>query len=405
MMATNNRCMAMYHYSEQEIKSLQNKIIYFESSRGCPFRCSYCMSSIDKTVSYFPLSEVEQQLRLFLECRVPQVKFVDRTFNCHPQRALYLWNFIKENDNGVTNFHFEIAADLLTQDEIALIQDMRPGLIQLEIGVQSTNTHTLSLINRNTNLHRLFSNVKELQKNNNVHLHLDLIAGLPEEDIVSFGQSFDDVYRAHPHQLQLGFLKVLQGTPLFQEATAYGIICREYPPYEVLKTSALSYLDLCKLKQIEEMVDLYYNSGRFRCCLALLEKKKTSPFHLFYKLAMLCNQKRTDQRAFGKFELYQLMLEFAIDAGIDENRIKQAIKFDLFHRERLQILPSFLHLSITKQNNEKIIEMKKRYGIPSGCHLEHFYDFFCETDEKKELWVAFDYSQKDLYGNALIKMI
>lgn len=263
----------MYHYTAEEIQALKHKIIYFESSRGCPFRCSYCMSSLDKTVSYFPLDDVEKQLQLFLDTGVKQVKFIDRTFNCHPKRALRLWKFIKEHDNGITNFHFEIAADLLTESEISLIQSMRPGSIQLEIGVQTTNQHTLSLIRRNTDLTRLFNAVRKLQEKQNVHLHLDLIAGLPEENLDSFRRSFDDVYRARPHQLQLGFLKLLHGTPLFHEAPGYGIIRREYPPYEVLMTNVLSYHDLCRLKQIEEMVELFTTAA-----VSLLPEAFRAPF-------------------------------------------------------------------------------------------------------------------------------
>lgn len=395
----------MYHYTAEEIQALKHKIIYFESSRGCPFRCSYCMSSLDKTVSYFPLDDVEKQLQLFLDTGVKQVKFIDRTFNCHPKRALRLWKFIKEHDNGITNFHFEIAADLLTESEISLIQSMRPGSIQLEIGVQTTNQHTLSLIRRNTDLTRLFNAVRKLQEKQNVHLHLDLIAGLPEENLDSFRRSFDDVYRARPHQLQLGFLKLLHGTPLFHEAPGYGIIRREYPPYEVLMTNVLSYHDLCRLKQIEEMVELFYNSGRFRCCLRLFERHFASPFSLFERLSEVCNQKRTDQRSFGKFELYQYVLKVGRSLGIEEELMKQAVKFDLFHRERLQILPDFLSLPITKQNSKEVIAKKKEQAIGSSHHLEHFDYCLTGTFEKGSFWYVFHYPEKDLYGNTPVSLL
>lgn len=398
-------CRTMYHYTEEEIQALRHKIIYFESSRGCPFCCSYCMSSIDKTVSYFPIADVEQQLSLFLRSKVKQVKFIDRTFNCNPQRALHLWKFIKEHDNGITNFHFEIAADLLTEPEISLIQSMRPGLIQLEIGVQTTNRHTLSLIQRNTDLNRLFEAVRKLREHQNVHLHLDLIAGLPEEDINSFRQSFDDVYNARPHQLQLGFLKVLHGTTMSHDISTYGITYRNDPPYEVLKTNALTFSELCRLKRMEEMIDLFYNTGRFRCCLTLLEGKISSPFTLFELLSEFCNRERADQHSFGKFELYQRILTFGCSIGVEETLMKQAVKFDLFHRERLQILPDFLSLNITKQNSEEVIAKKKAGRIPSSHHLEHFDYFFAGNFERGSFWYAFNYSDKDLYGNSLISIL
>ncbi|MBQ9123402.1 MAG: B12-binding domain-containing radical SAM protein, partial [Lachnospiraceae bacterium] len=246
----------------QDLQPFENRIVYYESSRGCPFRCSYCLSSIDKTVRLRDVEMVKKELQFFLNQKVPQVKFIDRTFNCNHDHAVAIWKYILEHDNGVTNFHFEIAADLLREEEIALLAQMRPGLVQLEIGVQTTNPKTLEEIKRVMNIDHLEQVVKDLKEGNNIHLHLDLIAGLPYEDYESFGKSFNRVYGMKPEQLQLGFLKVLKGSYMEEMAKEYGLIYGSQPPYEVLYTKCLSYDHVLKLKRIEEMVELYYNSNQ-----------------------------------------------------------------------------------------------------------------------------------------------
>ncbi len=247
----------------EEMSAFQHRIIYYESSRGCPFSCSYCLSSIDKSVRLRDSELVKKELLFFLSQKLPQVKFIDRTFNCNRKHAMDIWNTISEHDNGITNFHFEIAADILSTEEISLLQSMRPGLVQLEIGVQTTNETTLNEIRRSMDMTKLKQNIKAIQKANNVHIHLDLIAGLPFEGYDSFKASFLEVYDMKPEQLQLGFLKVLKGSYMHTMAKEYGLVYQDQAPYEVLFTKWLSYEELLRLKQVEEMVEIYYNSNQY----------------------------------------------------------------------------------------------------------------------------------------------
>lgn len=386
-----------YRYSKADIEALTHRIIYFESSRGCPFRCAYCMSSIEKQLRFFDLEEVLNQLSLFLTCRVPQVKFIDRTFNCNPKRALTIWRYISEHDNGVTNFHFEIAADLLSDEMVDCLAQMRPGLVQLEIGVQSTNPHTLEAIERKTDLELVQKRVQTILSQKNVHVHLDLIAGLPLEGYRSFVRSFNEVYRLKPHQLQLGFLKVLAGTPICRNAERYGISARRYPPYEVLKTNDISYEELDKLKQIEPLVDQLYNSNRFRNLLDVVLPLFESPFDFYSRLSAFLRESADPSIYAGKYGLYRAVLDYCARQRPEmEMRLRELIKLDLFARERARSLPEFLKLSITKQSNELLCHMKELFPEISdvkSCHFETFPEIAPDT------WFCFDYTNRDLYSN------
>ena len=258
-----------------------HKIIYYESSRGCPFSCSYCLSSIDKSVRFRSLDLVKAELQTFIDAKVPQVKFVDRTFNCKVSHAMEIWNYIHEHDNGVTNFHFEVAADLLTEEEMALFAKMRKGLIQLEIGVQSTNEDTICEIRRKMNFEKVADLVRRVKNLGNIHQHLDLIAGLPNENYESFGKSFNDVFALRPEQLQLGFLKVLKGSYMYENRVAYGLVYRSEPPYEVLSTNWVTYDEMIRLKGIEQMVELYYNSHQYDRTLEAVLEEEESAFGFF----------------------------------------------------------------------------------------------------------------------------
>ena len=273
-----------------ELDDFEHRIIYYESSRGCPFSCSYCLSSIDKSVRFRDAQTVVKELQFFLDRKVPQVKFVDRTFNCRHSHALTIWNYIREHDNGITNFHFEIAADLLNEEELALLNTMRPGLVQLEIGVQSTNQKTIEAIDRVMDFSHLCSVVKRVQSGHNIHQHLDLIAGLPWENFDSFRQSFNDVYHLYPDQLQLGFLKVLKGSRMQEKAEEYGIVYHSDPVYEVFYTNWISYQEILELKQIEDMVEVYYNSGQFPNTIRHLEKEFCDPFTMYQRMAAFYGQ-------------------------------------------------------------------------------------------------------------------
>lgn len=328
--------------SVEVMKGLQNRIVYYESSRGCPFRCSYCLSAIDKTVRLRSFKTVEKELQFFLDQQIPQVKFIDRTFNCNHDRAMAIWQYIKENDNSVTNFHFEIAADIMQEDEIELLTSLRPGLVQLEIGVQTTNPETLRLIRRPADSLHIAEVVKKLHSRHNIHIHLDLIAGLPKEDYESFGKSFNEVYAMRPEQLQLGFLKVLKGAPIREEAQEYGIVYQDKSPYEVLYTKWISYGEILRLKQIEEMVELYYNSNQFTHTLTVLEQAFESPFSMFEKLADYFNDKEYFVYSPARSRRYDILLEFAVSvAPSREELFRELLTYDYYLREKAKSRPDF----------------------------------------------------------------
>lgn len=322
--------------------TFKNRIVYYESQRGCPFQCAYCLSSIDKKVRLRDIDTVKSELQYFLDNRVPQVKFIDRTFNCNAEHALSIWKYLMENDNGVTNFHFEIAADLLTDSQLEIMRGMRPSLIQLEIGVQSTNEMTLQVVNRRMDIGALRRKVAMIHGFQNIHQHLDLIAGLPYEDYDSFARSFNDVYAMTPNQLQLGFLKVLKGSPMEQRAGEYGIVCSSHPPYEVLYTKWLTYDDVLKLKGIEEMVELYYNSSQFAHTLPVLAQAFSSPFHMYESLAGYYRANGHMINTPSRICRYQVLLDFACSAAPDRRALfAELLTFDLYLRENLKSRPDF----------------------------------------------------------------
>lgn len=334
--------MSKLPFLYEDLGKFQNRIIYYESQRGCPFKCAYCLSAIDKSVRLRDIETVKKELQYFLDHKVSQVKFIDRTFNCNAAHALTIWRYLLENDNGVTNFHFEIAADLMTEDELEVLKQMRPGLIQLEIGVQSTNEQTLHAINRYMSLEHLRQVVDKIHSFHNIHQHLDLIAGLPYEDYDSFVTSFNDVYAMRPQQLQLGFLKVLKGSPIEEKAEEYGIVYNSRPPYEVLYSRWIPYDDVLRLKGIEEMVELYYNSCQFTHTLPVLEKEFSSPFALYEALSQYYEEKgyyiNTPARAYR----YQVLLEFAQQKAPARSELyAQLLTFDMYLRENLKSRPAF----------------------------------------------------------------
>lgn len=334
--------MSSIPFLYDDLAPFENRIIYYETSRGCPYRCSYCLSSVEKRVRIRDINVVKRELQFFLDRRVKQVKLVDRTFNCNHEHAVAVWRFIKENDNGVTNFHFEISADILREDEIELLCSLRPGQVQLEIGVQSVNPDTLRAIQRAMNVERLESIVTAIRREQNIHLHLDLIAGLPYEGYASFGESFDRVYAMRPEQLQLGFLKVLKGSPLWEKAEEFGIRYLDSPPYEVLYTRWLSYKEVRKLKAVEEMVELYYNSGQFTRTLPFLERVFETPFAMYESLAAFYGEKGYFTNSPTRAYRYQVLLDFA--KKWDEARLpvyRELLTFDLYLRENVKSRPEF----------------------------------------------------------------
>lgn len=379
-------------FAYESFDKFQHKIIYYESSRGCPFRCSYCLSSVEKSVRYRSLDLVKKELSLFLEAKIPQVKFVDRTFNCNPKRTLELWKWMIEHDNGITNFHFEIAADLITEDELDLIKHMRAGLIQLEIGVQSTNAITIQEIDRSMNLEKVAEVVKRIKSFGNTHQHLDLIAGLPEEGLESFRRSFNQVFAMEPEQLQLGFLKVLKGAKMHEKASEYGTQYHNKPPYEIFSTKWLDYDEVLLLKSVEEMVEIYYNSHQFEKTLEEVLKQYSSPFDFFEELASYYEEKGYGKISHSRMARYEILREFLIKK--DKDRLKlyeQCMVYDLYARENLKSRPDFAcDLSIYK---EKLKKFTKSYG--KQVHVEVF-----EKEKNQEpIFVLFDYRRRNPLNN------
>ena len=380
----------------KDLQDFDHRIIYYESSRGCPFSCSYCLSSVDKKLRFRSLDLVRKELQFFLDHKVPQVKFVDRTFNCKHDHAMAIWKYIVEHDNGVTNFHFEIAADLLREEELELMATMRPGLIQLEIGVQSTNLQTLEAIHRKTDFSRICQIVERIHSFGNIHQHLDLIAGLPYEDYDSFHHSFNDVYALRPQQFQLGFLKVLKGSLMKQMEKEYGIVHKEKEPYEVLSTNWITYEDVLNLKKVENMVEVYYNSGQFENSLKYVETLFPDSFTMYEALGRFYEQKGYDCISHNRMRRYEILLEFieSLKQG-DVQKGADALVLDLYLREKLKSRPSFA--KDQKAEEKKIWAYRKQENIPKTAHIQVFWDGRV---------LLFDYEKKDpLTGNALTKEI
>ena len=371
------------------LEDFSHKIIYYESSRGCPFRCAYCLSSLEKKLRFRSLDLVKKELGFFLQAKVPQVKFLDRTFNCNPRRTVDLWQWILDHDNGITNFHFEIAADLITEEELAIMEQMRPGLIQLEIGVQSTNMETVHEIDRVMDLDLVRNATVKVKSFGNIHQHLDLIAGLPGEDLDNFHKSFDDVFAMEPEQLQLGFLKVLRGTKIHRMAQQYGIVCHDKAPYEVLSTPWLPYKDLLLLKGVEEMVELYYNSHQYEKTLEEILKNYGSPFAFFVELAEFYDRKGYSKISHSRMARYEILREFISEKDWADPVYDQCMIFDLYARERLKSRPAFA--ADRSPYKEQLREYEKIYG--KQVHIEIF------TRDSQPVFVLFDYARRNPLTN------
>lgn len=380
----------------EHLEKFENRIIYYESSRGCPFSCSYCLSSIDKKLRFRDLELVKIELQFFLDHRVPQVKFVDRTFNCKHEHAMTIWKYILEHDNGVTNFHFEISADLLREEEMELMSQMRPGLIQLEIGVQSTNPETIRAIHRHMDLKKLEHCVNRVHSFRNIHQHLDLIAGLPYEDYDTFHQSFNDVYQMKPDQLQLGFLKVLKGSLMQKEAEVYGIVYKEKEPYEVLSTNWLTYGEVLKLKMVESMVEVYYNSGQFWHTLEYLVPFEKDAFTFYEKLGSFYEKKGYSEISHSRMRRYEILLEYLQEeTDVPTEVAAQKMLYDLYLREKLKKRPAFA--SDQKQYETAVWNYRKNNQVSKTAHIEVF---------ENGTVILFDYEKRDpLSNNAYTEVV
>mgnify|MGYP000186534473 FL=1 len=406
----------------EDFHLFEHKILYYETSRGCPFCCSYCLSSVDKTVRFRSLPIVKKELDAFLEAKVPQVKFVDRTFNCNRQRAIDIWSYLVEHDNGITNFHFEISSDLLGEEELELFAKMRPGLIQLEIGVQSTNGETVDAIHRHMDLDKLFHYVDSVHELGNIHQHLDLIAGLPYENYERFGCSFDDLYAHEPDQLQLGFLKVLKGTMMEEEVKKYSILYRNQPPYEVLGTKWLSYDEIILLKGVEELVELYYNSGQYTLTLKYAVPFFESPFRFYEMFSAWYRGKGYHKLNHNRLEKYNILREF-LREHIDEHEwdtLDEIMLYDMYLRENVKGRPAWAKdtaqykkewKALYREQGEKLFPEDVQAGIydskraANQSHIEVFeinIKKFQQSGqvEKKQVFCLFDYSRRNPLNRA-----
>lgn len=408
--------MSQLNFVYKRPENLKNKIIYYETSRGCPFQCIYCLSSVEKKVRFRDLELVKRELQQFIDWEIPQVKFVDRTFNCRREHSMEIMRFIKAHDKGKTNFHFEITADLLTEEELDFMAGLRPGLIQLEIGVQSTNPETIKEIRRKVSFERLKEIVQRIHAGKNIHQHLDLIAGLPFEGLERFKQSFNDVYGLKPEQFQLGFLKVLKGSYMREKAADYGLIYQPEPPYEVLSTRWLSYDDILVLKGVEEMVEVYYNSRQFENSLDWLEGYFPSAFAMYETLAGYYEAKGLNGISHSRMTRYEILLDFVKEIlNIEETRVfTQILTYDLYLRENVKSRPAwaasqepfkaaYVEFFKNEENREKYFSGYEGYTtkqIQRMTHIEHFTEDIRATaaDEERgggDVFIWFDYLNRD----------
>ncbi len=393
----------------EDMRPFQNRIIYYESSRGCPFSCSYCMSSLDKKVRFRSLELVKRELQFFLDQKVPQVKFVDRTFNCDHRHAMEIWMYIMEHDNGITNFHFEIEADLLRPEELELIGRFRPGMVQMEIGIQSTHPQTIREIRRRSEFARVKKAVMEIQKNHNVHQHLDLIVGLPYEDYETFTQSFNDVYALRPQQFQMGFLKLLKGSYMAQKAADYGCVCQEQEPYEILYNRWISYEDVLRFKQVEEVLEVYYNSNQFLKTLPAAERLFATPFAFYQSLGAYYEEKGYFDISHTRIRRYEILLEFLEERdpkGMDLYR--ELMIYDLYARENMKSRPGWASdLSVYRKKSRRFYRQEAEcphylsgyegYEEKQLSRMTHIEVLRYDPDswEPGEWVLLFDYRKRD----------
>jgi radical SAM superfamily enzyme YgiQ (UPF0313 family) len=362
-----------FPYTAEE--SLVNKIVYYEASRGCPFNCKYCISSTIHGVRFLNFERVKKELKFLIDKKVRLVKFVDRTFNCSIKFSMNIWSYLMQLDTETT-FHFEISANLLTDEQLQLLAKAPKGRFQFEVGVQTTNDRILENINRFVKFNEIKKQVVELKKNNNIMQHLDLIAGLPGENMDSFKISFNEVYSIEPDEIQLGFLKVLKGSPMEAEAEEWGIVHSPYTPYEVIKTNDISYEELLLLKRVEEMVDKYYNSQKFSTIIKYFIPKFKAPFDFYLSLGNFFYNKGYFSRNIASADYYKVFLEFNSEVLQEESdTLKELIKFDYLKFNRKKWLPEFLLRDVNKnlERNLKDAVKKNIVALPfESYHLENF---------------------------------
>ncbi len=404
----------------ESLDELENRIIYYETQRGCPYSCQFCLSGDDKKLRFLDIERVKKELQFFLDNKVPQVKFVDRTFNCKKSHAMEIWKYCMENDNGITNFHMEISAEIMDEDMLELLKDAREALFQFEVGVQSTNMTTLEAVKRKCNFNNLKSIVDKVHSFGNIHQHLDLIAGLPYEDYNSFRSSFNDVYSLNPQQLQLGFLKLLKGSGLRADAEKYGIVYDEKAPYEVLFTKAIPYEDMLKLKAIEEFTETYYNSSKALNTIAYAVTVFGTPFDFYEKAGLYMEMHGYTKNQSSKAQTYTNLYEFFVSEGLDSETLdilKELLLFDMLLNDNLRSFPYWINdedeeLKAIKRgffNNKELVEkhlpahsdlaparLGRQFGMAKfSFDISRRHFSAASPIEKQKTFIIFDYSSKN----------
>ncbi|MBD7909948.1 B12-binding domain-containing radical SAM protein [Clostridium cibarium] len=392
----------VFPYEEDE--DLNNKIVYYEGSRGCPFNCKYCLSSTSHGVRFHSIDRVLKELQYFIDKKVRLVKFVDRTFNCNHKYSMAIWDFLIKADTS-TQFHFEISADILKQEEIDLLRNAPDGRFQFEVGVQTTNDEVLRNINRFVNFSDIKEKVIELLSIRNIKQHLDLIAGLPWENLESFIKSFNDVHSIKPEEIQLGFLKLLKGSSMREESDKYGMVYSPYPPYEILKTDKISYKEILILKKVEAVVDKYYNSQKFNNILNYFYPKFDTAFKFFYELGEHFEKKGYFNRNIGNSEYYKVFIDFNNEIlNSSEEVLKDIIRYDYLSFNKKRGIPEFLKVKIDKGEEEKI---KNKYRDRYAFREYSIEKFSIDIEEYIKKGIVINKDTYYLVGNngELIKIL
>jgi len=391
----------LINYPYEENDNFEDKIIYYESSRGCPFCCSFCMSSIEKKMRTFSIDRVKRDLSLLLNTKARQIKFVDRTFNADYKRSMEIMNFIVEHNKNNMTIHFEITADIINDEFLSYINKLPVNMFQFEIGVQSLNELTLAEINRHMNIEKLYKVIEGILSGKNIHVHLDLIAGLPYEDYYTFKKSFDGIHNLHAEKIQLGFLKVLKGTKIYDDIVKHGIKYRNVSPYEVICTRYISVDELLKLKNIEELVDKYYNEKYFEKSLEyiLINLFSESAFEFYEHLSFYWQQNDLYKMSHSRKKLYKILFDYIKYNNKMTEEFIWCLRYDYVFNNQFEELPDYLNKEAEdkyksiKRSLSNDIEFKDIYFKNAGKHDKIVNEFRIVDIENNA--VLFIYNDKD----------
>lgn len=384
-----------FPYDDDELQD-RTKIFYYESSRGCPFNCSYCMSSIDKSVRYYSIDRTKEDLKRFIDSPIKLLKFVDRTFNLSKEKYMAIWRFLLENYREGITFHFEINANIFDDETLDFLETVPKGYFQFEIGVQTIDAQAMKSIGRINKLEKLEYNIRRISRN--IHLHLDLIAGLPYETYDKFRESFDYVHRLKPEMIQLGFLKLLKGTKMYDEREKYGYKYFSKPPYEVFSNEFISFAEMVKLKNLEKILDFYYNSEKFPESVQwIIENHYESAFSFYEDVAEYFDKRGYLKVSHKESTLFTLLYEFYLDKGLKDREIfVEYLKYDYLMLGKTGFYPEWFKSEKDGELYDELIRERNYKSIREGhknSELERFsYNIF--TKEFEDIYVFFDYRDR-----------